>query len=179
MEALKEKQILLKRAEALSLPVKEDNSDTEQTIRVLEFRLTGERYGISISFISETIHILDLTMIPGTPAFVQGVMNVRGRIIPVIDLKQLLHLEQVGISASTSTIILRSGSYEVAFLADAIEGIRLIPVSQIKPVPLSTQGVIREFLIGVAAGSLVIIDGEALVRQLETAIRKVKQEPNP
>lgn len=147
-------------------------SDAGVRMEMLEFLLSGEHYAIETSYVSEGLSIHEMTPIPGTPPFLIGVMNVRGRIIPVVSLKKLFSLKEEGINASTQAIIFRKDSYEVAILTDGILPTRWIAEFSIKPVPSNLQGIGADHLMGVTGDAIIIIDGSSLINRLEQSLTK-------
>lgn len=104
-------QILRARAKALAQPPK-DEPEADTLLDVLEFRLAEERYAVEIRHVSEVHPLKELTPLPGTPAFVLGVVNVRGRILPVVDLKKFFELPDEGLT-DLHRIILVEGNGQI------------------------------------------------------------------
>lgn len=169
-----EKELMRNRALELA---KQENTQINATgtqREVLEFLLSGEHYSIETSFVTEAINIHEMTPIPGTPAYLMGIMNVRGRIIPVVNLKKLFTLKEEGIVASTKAVILRSEMYEVAILTDAILPTQWVAESAIKPVPSTLHGIGAEHLRGVTEDALIILDGQHLINKLASSLTNRK-----
>jgi purine-binding chemotaxis protein CheW len=92
-----EKRSILKaRAQALAAE-KKDETAQKEFIEIVVFRLASETYGIENSFIREVYPLKDYTPLPGTPPYVLGIVNVRGQIISIIDLKKLFNLPEKGL----------------------------------------------------------------------------------
>lgn len=164
-----EKKLLKKRAAHLASGIV--FRDDEGTMKeFLEFGLSGEHYAIESSFVSEAMTVQDLTPIPGTHGYLLGLMNVRGRIIPVVNLKKFFRLKEEGIEASAKAIIMQSQTYEVAFLADTVLSTSRITEPKIKPVPSNINGIASEHLLGVTGEALIIIDGASLINRLESSL---------
>ena len=104
-----------------------------------------------------------IAQIPCTPRFIEGIVNVRGRIVSIVDIKQLLGLPKTERSEETRIIVLRSGGTELGFLADELAGVRELPRGDISP-PLRTEGGRASFLFGVGEGEIALLDGEKLLR---------------
>jgi len=159
------REILRKRARELARPVEEE---TGVTTEVLEFHLSHETYAFEICWIAETCSLRDLTPLPGTPPFVLGITNVRGRIVSVIDIGILFDLPRRGLTNLNRVIILRSDGMEFGVLADEIVGTRPIRLADLQP-PLATlTGIRKEYLKGVSRERMSLLDGERLLsdRQL-------------
>jgi purine-binding chemotaxis protein CheW len=156
------KKILKARAQALARrPVQEDTA--AERLEIVEFLLSFERYGIESSFISEVYPLKELTPLPCTPSFVLGIMNVRGKILSVIDLRKFFDLPDRGLSDLNKVIILRNDAMEFGILADAILGARLIPVRELQQSLPTLTEVRADYLKGVTEERLVVLDGGAIL----------------
>ena len=150
-------QILLARARALArLP--DDAPSAETMLDVLEFRLAQERYAIETRYVREVYPLKDLTPLPCTPLFVLGIVNVRGRILPVLDLKRFFELPEQGLTDLHRIILLEGNDLELGLLADATVGVRSIPVESLQPSLPTLTGIRGEYLKGVTAEHLVVLD---------------------
>ncbi|MBI2354347.1 MAG: purine-binding chemotaxis protein CheW [Deltaproteobacteria bacterium] len=156
-----EKAVLRKRARALARqPMQEEAGDG---LDCLEFLLTYETYAIEMRWVAETCPLRELTPLPCTPPFVAGIINVRGRIVSVLDLRQFFDLPQKGLTDLNKVIVVHNGGMEFGILADEILGTRSIPLAEVQP-PLPTlTGVREEYLKGVTAGRTAILDGARLL----------------
>jgi purine-binding chemotaxis protein CheW len=155
------KAILRKRAMLLARqPLQEK---TGGGLDVLEFLLTYETYAIEMRWVAETYPLKDLTPLPGTPPFVAGIINVRGRILSVIDIRKFFDLPEKGLTNLNKVIIVRDDTMEFGILADELLGTRTIPLSEVQP-PLATlTGIREEYLKGVTRNRTAILDGARLL----------------
>jgi purine-binding chemotaxis protein CheW len=158
-----EKQgILRKRAKALARQLEQDQ-DAGAGLDILEFLLTFETYAIEMRWVAETYPLKELTPLPCTPPFVVGIINVRGRILSVIDIRKFFDLPEKGLTDLNKVIILHNGEMEFGILADEILGTRSIPLSEVQP-PLPTlTGIREEYLKGVTRKRTAILDGAKLL----------------
>jgi len=155
------KKILKARADLLALEPEKEREDEQ--IEVVEFLLSNEHYGIESHYIREVYPIKDFTPLPCAPPFVFGLINVRGLIISVIDIKKFFEMPEKGISDLNKVIIIHDEKMEFGILADSIAGERKIAVSEIGP-PLPTlTGIREEFLRGVTGEQMVILDAKRLL----------------
>lgn len=156
------KEIFRSRAKVLSQePKKEDTS--QKTIDILEFTLAYERYGIESSFIQEVYPLKTLTPLPCTPAFVLGIINVRGRILSILDIKKFFDLPEKGLTDLNKVIILHSANMLFGILADEVTGIRKIPLSKLQPALPTLTGIREEYLKGITEDRTVILDAQKLL----------------
>ncbi|KAF0815333.1 Chemotaxis protein CheW [Andreprevotia sp. IGB-42] len=155
-------QVLQQRARQMAQVPASDAAG--ETLEVLQFVLAHEHYALASRFVDEVYPLRELTQLPGAPRFVLGIVNVRGRIVSVIDIKRFFDLPERGVSDLNKVIILRDGSMEFGVLADVIEGVNLLRMSEIQP-PLPTlTGIRAEYLHGVTAQRLIVLDAQKLIR---------------
>lgn len=147
--------ILRERARVLA-HVPQQVSDT--LLEVLEFALGPEHYAVQTEHVGEVYPLKDLTPIPGTPLFVRGIVNLRGRIVPVLDLKRLFDLAEAPLTDSHSIIVVRGPDLEFALLADVIVGVRTLPLASLQVSLPTLSGVHEAYLKGVTAERLVVLD---------------------
>ena len=150
-------QVLRARARALALP-RQRAAVAEASLELLEFRLAQERYALEIHYVHEVHPLKDLTPLPCTPPFVLGVVNVRGRITPVIDLKKFIDLPDKGLTDLHRIILVRGNDLELGLLADAIVGVRSIPLDSLQPSLPTLTGIRNDYLKGLTAERLVVLD---------------------
>lgn len=155
------KSILKQRAEKTAQKII-SISQVEQ-LQVIIFYLGIEKYAIETLYIREVYPLKEITALPGLPTFVKGIMNVRRRILSVIDLKYFLDITTENKELNTKVLILEHKTMEFAILTDGIEGIRAIPVSEIQTSLPTLTGVKQEFLKGLTTDQLVILDGKRLL----------------
>lgn len=154
--------ILRKRARDLARQEEQDQG-AGAGLDILEFLLSFETYAIEMRWVAETCPLKDLTPLPCTPPFVAGIINVRGRIISVIDIRKFFDLPEKGLTDLNKVIILHNGAMEFGILADEILGTRTIPLTEVQP-PLATlTGIREEYLAGVTRKRTAILDGAKLL----------------
>lgn len=154
-------QILRDRAQALARPP-EHTAVAHTSMEVLEFRLAQEAYALETRYVCEVYPLKDLTPLPCTPAFVLGIVNVRGRITPVIDIKKFFDLPDHGITDLHRVILVRGTDLEFGLLADSIVGVRTIPLESLQPSLPTLTGIRGDYLKGVTAERLVVLDLERI-----------------
>jgi purine-binding chemotaxis protein CheW len=155
-------QILKARARALAQEPGKP-AEPEEYLTVLEFSLARERYALEISFIREVYPLQEFTPLPGTPSFILGLINVRGQILPIVDLKKFFNLPELGLSDLNKVIILRRGPLEVGLLADAIAGVRQVPLSEVQATLPTLEGLSHDYLKGITSEALIILDADKIL----------------
>jgi purine-binding chemotaxis protein CheW len=150
-------EILRARARALAY-TDEPAPDLGAMLDLLEFRLAQERYAIENRHVQEVCPFKELTPLPCTPAFIRGIVNVRGRIVPVLDLKRFFGLPEKGLTDLHRIILVRRADLELGLLADDITGLRTIPESSAQPAPPTLTGIRADYLKGVTAERLIVLN---------------------
>ena len=125
--------------------------------------LAYERYGVELKYVREVYPLTELTPIPGIPSFVLGIINVRGEILSVIDIKKFFDLPEKGLTDLNKAIILHSAEIEFGILADSIVGVRSILLNELQPSLPTLTGIREEYLKGVTKEREVILDAERLL----------------
>jgi purine-binding chemotaxis protein CheW len=155
------RRVLEARARAAARPpVTPDNAER---IEVLAFSLAGEAYGVETSYVGEVCQLKDLTAVPCTPPFVAGAMNLRGRILAVVDLRTFFGLPAKGLTELNRVIVLKGGDNELGLLADSVDGVRQVSVSDLQDGLPTLTGVREKFLKGVTGRMLAVFDGARLL----------------
>ena len=156
------KRILKARAQALARePGKAEAADAR--LEVLEFLLAHENYAVETQHVREVCPLENLTPLPCTPAFVLGIVNLRGEILSVIDIRKFFDLPQTGLPDLNKVIVLQSESMVFGILADAVLGVRRIPVAEVQPSLPTLTGIREKYLKGVTAGRTVVLDAARLL----------------
>ena len=155
-------RILQIRALALAQePLREEAADED--LEILEFTLAYERYAIESHFVRQVASLESLTPLPCTPAFVLGIVNLRGALYPVIDLRKLFELPEKGLSNLNKIIVLQSRKILFSILADTIIGVSSILKKHIQPSLPTLTGVRKSYLMGITPERLVVLDAEKLL----------------
>ncbi len=156
------KRKLLK-ARAMALAKKPEKKEADENIEVVEFLLAHEKYAIQSNYICEVYPLKELTPLPCTPQFVAGIINVRGKIISVIDIKKFFELPEKGITDLNKVIVIHNGLMELGILADAVLGASQIPLRDIQPSLPTLTGIRAGYLQGVTKEGLVVLDAEKIL----------------
>jgi len=150
-------------ARAATLARALDAGSQGATIDVLDFVLAHERYAVEARYVREVSLLDNLTPLPCTPEFVLGIMNVRGRILSVLDIRKFFGLPEKGITDLNRIIVLESGAMVFGILADEIGYVRSLPVTAMQGPSPSLAGISEQYLMGVMPDGLVVLDAGALL----------------
>jgi purine-binding chemotaxis protein CheW len=114
------------------------------------FELGDEYFGVDISAVESIIKMQDITRIPQAPSFVEGITNLRGKVLSVIDLRKRLGLPVEDINKETRIVIISLESIEVGMIVDAVWEVITINSEQIEPTPQLATTVDTTFITGIA-----------------------------
>ncbi len=117
--------------------------------KYLTFELAGEEYGLEILKVREIIGMMDITSVPRTPEFVKGVINLRGKVIPVVDLRLKFGMQQAEQTAETCIIVAYVGQMEMGILVDKVSEVLDISGEDIEDAPSFGVDVNTEFILGI------------------------------
>ncbi|SDG70668.1 purine-binding chemotaxis protein CheW [Aneurinibacillus thermoaerophilus] len=127
-----------------------DHKDIEEEIKVIVFRLKDEEYGVEVGQVKSIERLEHITRVPRTPHFVKGVINLRGVVTPIVDLRRRFGIEETAYNEVTRIIIVAVGEVEVGLIVDSANDVIDIPVNAIEPPPAVVGGVEAVYLRGVA-----------------------------
>lgn len=160
--------ILEERARELARPMEEEERGEITSLLVLG--VGAELYGIDITVAQETRPLTDLAPLPNVPPFWKGLVNVRGRLCPVLDLARYLQVPDApdrhedASRAPGMLVVVGSGSIvTVALLVDSVGEIRRIPAGSIKPSAAESLGGASRAILGVTQDLVSVLDTEALL----------------
>ncbi len=137
--------------------------DEGEQLEILGFSLAGETYGVETRHVREVCQLKDLTPLPCSPGFVAGIMNLRGRILAVVDLRKFFELPTKGLTELNRVIVLKGADKEYGLLADSIDGVRSVPAATLQEGLPTLTGIRERFLKGVTGKMLAILDGDRLL----------------
>lgn len=143
--------------------------------KYLTFRLGHEEYGLELLRVREIIALMDITAVPLTPNYVRGVMNLRGKVIPVVDLRSKFGMERTRDHDRKCIIVvdvLRDGHpIQMSILVDAVSEVLHIPDEDIEDVPSLNSGVNSNFLQGIAkakGGVKILLNIDTVLSAIST-----------
>ena len=169
-----ERDVLHRRAESLARPLSDD-SDERNAILVVEFLLSGERYALDADMVQEVAPIHGLLPLPGTPDFILGIINLRGEIRSVVDLRRVFDMAEHQREGLGYAVIIGNGDMEFGLFAEEVPGARTLrPETLVETLPTLTD-VRAEFLKGVTAGGLAYLDASRLLTDGRLALNR--EEP--
>lgn len=144
---------------------------TEERMQLVSFILDKEEYGVEVLKVREIIRMPNITRVPNTPAYVEGVINLRGKVIPIISLRKRFSLDDEEVDNRTRIMVMDMTNELTGFIVDSVAEVIRITADEIQPAPaVVTGGVDQEYLSGVINREdrlLVLLDLERLFSQEE------------
>jgi len=130
--------------------MKDGARTSDVLIQLVTFNLLGEEFGLPILDVREIIRMVEVTPVPHAPNFVEGVINLRGQILPVIDLRKRFGLEMKEMDDSTRIVVVEIRSSLIGLIVDGVKEVLRIPADTIAPPPqIVANGIGAEYIKGI------------------------------
>lgn len=139
----------------------------EELLQLVSFSIGEEEFGVDILRVQEINRMLDVTRVPNAPEYVDGVINLRGKVIPIVDLRQRFGMERREHDKNTRIIVVELSGQVLGFVVDAVREVLRIPRSVTEPPPALAGGAREEYIIGVGKLDdrlLMLLDLEKVLR---------------
>lgn len=140
--------------------------------QLVVFQLAGETYGVDINWVHEIIRMQPITKLPRTPHFIEGVINLRGRIIPVIDLRKRFGLPTAEETQNSRIMVVEMAGVTVGMIVDAVSEVLRLPANSIEPPPPMMHGIDTAYLQGVGKWEERLV----ILLDLEKVLHRGEQE---
>jgi purine-binding chemotaxis protein CheW len=118
-------------------------------LQLVSFRLGSEEYGVDIAQVQEIIRLVEITHVPRAPRFMEGVINLRGQLIPIIDLRTRFGMQRVAATKSTRIVVTEIAGKRVGMIVDSVSEVLNIPTDHVEEAPDMVAGVGTEYIAGV------------------------------
>jgi purine-binding chemotaxis protein CheW len=142
-----------------------------ELMQLVTFSIGEEEFGVDILKVQEIIRMMEITKVPRAPEFVEGVINLRGKVIPIIDLRRRFGLSARGHDKHTRIIVIEINNMIVGFVVDSVSEVLRIPSSTVEPPPPVVSGMESEYISGVGKLEdrlLILLDLDRLLSREET-----------
>lgn len=149
---------------------KEKKVQTEELFQLVSFTLGQEEFGLDIQSIQEINRMVEITRVPNSPEFVSGVINLRGKVIPIIDLRKRFGFSPKESDKNTRIIVVELSDTVVGFVVDAVREVIRIPKNITEPPPPIVAGIGSEYITAVAKMEnrlLILLDLERILQEKE------------
>jgi len=160
------------------------SASTKDSVQLVVFRLGEEYFGVDIAQVQEINRLIEVTKIPQTPDFIEGVVNLRGQIIPIIDLRKRFNFPgKVEHSKETRIVVVETGGLVAGLIVDAVTEVLRLEREQLMPTPeIVSSAVENRYIEGVALlpdkRLLVLLDTYKIFSESETqAMSRIREVP--
>ena len=140
----------------------------DDEIQLVTFRIDEEEFGVDILAVQEINRMLQITMVPRAPFFIEGVINLRGKVIPVVNMRTRFNKPQLEPTADTRIVVVNLGQKVIGILVDAVSEVLRLPSSTIEPAPPVVAGIGSEYIKGVGKLNdrlLILLDIDNLLSE--------------
>lgn len=172
------REVLQARARILAQPPAMPPRASE-VLEAATFHLGEESYAIQTYYIREVVRLTEWTPVPGAPDFLLGVINLRGEILAVFDLRRLLGVPVFAATDHTRVLVLGGDRAEYGIWADGVHEVRALRTDDVLTPPASLAGPGREWIRGVTDDALIVLDGAVLLRDRRLYIDHDEEEVSP
>ena len=142
------------------------------TMQIVSFRLAQEEYGIEITQVQEIILMGEITRVPQTADYIQGLINLRSTVIPIVDLRLRFGLDQGETTDETRIMVVNVAGKTIGIIVDAVSEVLRISQEQIAPPPATVAGLGQEYLTGLVKledNLLILLDINKILGEEEAA----------
>lgn len=158
----------------------EEQSSVGMECQFVVFRLGNEEYGVPITQVKEINRLTATTKVPKSPVFVEGIINLRGQIIPIIDMKKRFDLPLTEYTGDARIIVIQVGIHTFGVQVDSVSEVLRINSSNIEPAPHIISGIDSQYITGVAKVGerlLILLDLDMLLSDEEkTQLQDMHEE---
>jgi len=146
-----------------------DHGDSSE-IQLVTFHIGEEEFGVNILVVNEIIRLVQITLVPNAPYFIEGVINLRGKVLPVVGLRKRFRMPEKPLDANSRIIVMELHQNVVGFLVDSVSQVLRIKKSTVEKPPAVVDGVGSEYIEGVGKLDdrlLILLDLEALLAETD------------
>ncbi|MBC8413903.1 MAG: chemotaxis protein CheW [Nitrospira sp.] len=165
-------RVLYERALRLAIDDRADDSAAVM-IELIEFTLSYEKYALESRYVREIVSLQDITPLPLVPSYVLGIINLRGQILSVLDIRKLMSLPEKGLTDINRVIVLQDGEIEFGLLADRIQGIRHVDADRVRHSITGLTAETERYLLGIDESRTIIIDAGKMLNDKSIIVNQV------
>lgn len=148
----------------------EKNDNSSELLQLVSFTIGKEEFGVDILRVQEINRMIEITQVPNSPEFVDGVINLRGRVIPVISLRKKLGLERIDHNRDTRIIVVDLNGKTIGFIVDSVSEVLRIPRNITEAPPAIAAGMNADYITSIARLEdklLILLDLEKILLSSE------------
>ena len=158
---------------------RDSHEKKQEDVQLVSFVLGEEFFGVNILLVQEIITVPEITRIPNAPSFIEGMINLRGRLLPVIDLRKRLHVGKEFFDGKTRILVIQIDGKITGFLVDSVEAVMSVPSDSIEAAPeIVTIGIETQYITGVSKledRMIILLDFRRLFNIKEmTSLEQIK-----
>lgn len=127
-----------------------NNEESSELLQLVSFMIDREEFGVNILCVQEINRLMQITKVPNVPDFVEGVINLRGRVIPIIDLRTKLKIQKKDRDNNTRIIVVEIDGKTIGFIVDSVKEVLRIPTSITEAPPEMVTGIDSDYIMAVA-----------------------------
>lgn len=142
----------------------------EQELQLVSFNVGSEEFGVDILQVHEINRMTEITRVPKAPKFVEGVINLRGKIIPIIDLRKRFGMEEKEKDKDTRIVVVEINEQTIGFVVDSVSEVIRMPLANIEDAPELVTGIDADYIQGVGKLEktlLILLDLEKVMSKQE------------
>jgi len=167
------------------LDVKDEKKSSDETKQLISFTVGSEEYGLELLRVKEVIRMRQITWLPKAPACVKGIINLRGDVIPIVDLRERFGLQQQQQTANTRVIVVEVNGKPVGMVVDSASQVVRVPADQFDPPPTVMGERSQDFITAVGKTGdrlIIMIDAEKILStaemsQIDFSLQSAEKEP--
>ncbi|MCX8034399.1 MAG: chemotaxis protein CheW [Thermodesulfovibrio sp.] len=155
-----------------ALVTREQKKEAFQILQLVTFTLGGEEYAVDILKVQEINRMKEITRVPNAPYYVEGVINLRGKVIPVVSLRKMFGLPEEENKAQQKIMIMEIQGVTMGLIVDTVSEVLRISTEIVEPPPAMTYSVNSEFISGIAKledGLIILLEMDRLIGKEESA----------
>ena len=122
----------------------------DELLQLVSFNIGSEEFGVDILKVQEINRMVEITKVPQAPHYVEGVINLRGKVIPIVDLRKRFNLEIKEYDKDTRIVVVDINSTILGMVVDSVSEVLRLPANTIEPAPEIVTGINSEYIKGVA-----------------------------
>lgn len=148
-----------------------DTLDEGEIIQLVGLKLGDEEYAIDVLKIQEIIRTVEITAVPRTDSFILGVMNLRGKVIPVVDLRIRFNLDKMDFDKETRIIVVRFETEQIGFVVDQVTEVIRISKNMVEPTPPLVGSIGQEYILGICKYDdrlIILLDIDTVISEGKT-----------
>ena len=151
----------------------QDKNESTELLQLVSFKIANEEFGVDILNVQEINKMTTITKVPNSPSFVEGVINLRGRVIPVVNLRIKMSMPNRENDKDTRIIVVDLSGKTVGFLVDSVSEVLRIPRNIIEPPPSMVAGINSNYITAVGKLEdrlLILLDLDKVLLEEEKAV---------